>query len=152
LGGPTWDFQLGRRDSTTASLSAANNDLPGPSLDLSALISAFAKKGFTAHEIVTLSGAHTIGQSGCRFFRNRIYNEKNINTKFATLRKSNCPRTSGDNNLTPFDVTSPVLFDNAYFGDLVIKKGLLHSNHNSSTMVPLTLRSSLTTSAKQLSS
>ena len=47
---------LGRRDSTTASFSAANSDLPGPGLDLSALISSFSNKGFTAREMVALSG------------------------------------------------------------------------------------------------
>ena len=34
LGGPSWRVLLGRRDSTTASLSLANSDLPAPSLDL----------------------------------------------------------------------------------------------------------------------
>lgn len=56
LGGTTWTVQLGRRDSTTASLSAAKTDLPSPFSDLSALISAFSKKGFTAKELVALSG------------------------------------------------------------------------------------------------
>ncbi|KAL6992240.1 peroxidase [Sarracenia purpurea var. burkii] len=54
LGGPTWTVELGRRDSTTASLSAANSDIPSPFLDLSDLISAFSNKGFTAEEMVAL--------------------------------------------------------------------------------------------------
>ena len=56
LGGPTWTLQLGRRDSTTASLSTANSDLPGPASDLSTLISRFSNKGFTTKEMVALSG------------------------------------------------------------------------------------------------
>ena len=56
LGGPTWTVQLGRRDSTTASFSTAKRDLPGAGFSLSGLISAFAKKGFTAKEMVALSG------------------------------------------------------------------------------------------------
>ncbi|KAK4742093.1 hypothetical protein SAY87_000094 [Trapa incisa] len=56
LGGTTWTVQLGRRDSTTASLSAANSDLPSPLNDLSSLITAFSNKGFTAKEMVALSG------------------------------------------------------------------------------------------------
>ncbi|KAI9116050.1 hypothetical protein K1719_012980 [Acacia pycnantha] len=55
LGGPSWDALLGRRDSTTASLSDANSDLPGPTLDLSDLITAFSNKGFTTKELVALS-------------------------------------------------------------------------------------------------
>ncbi|KAI9074883.1 hypothetical protein K1719_043112 [Acacia pycnantha] len=48
LGGPSWEVKLGRSDSTTASLNEANTDLPAPSLDLSALIAAFSKNGFTS--------------------------------------------------------------------------------------------------------
>lgn len=42
--------------------------------------------------------------------------------------KSNCPRTGGDSNLAPLDVTSPTSFDTAYYTNLINKKGLLHSD------------------------
>ncbi|KAG2691079.1 hypothetical protein I3760_09G218900 [Carya illinoinensis] len=128
LGGPSWTVQLGRRDSTTASAATANSDLPPPTLSLSGLISAFSKKGFTAKEMVALSGSHTIGQARCITFRSRIYNETDIDSSFATSLQSKCPSTGGDNNLSPLDVTSPASFDNAYFKNLVAKKGLLHSD------------------------
>lgn len=57
LGGPSWTVQLGRRDSTTASLSAANTDLPSPASSLSTLLAAFAKKGLNSTDMVALSGA-----------------------------------------------------------------------------------------------
>jgi len=47
LGGPSWTVQLGRRNSTTASFSLANSDLPGPFSDLRGLTTAFSNKGFT---------------------------------------------------------------------------------------------------------
>ncbi|PQQ12286.1 cationic peroxidase 1-like [Prunus yedoensis var. nudiflora] len=128
LGGPTYTVPLGRRDATTASLSAANSNLPGPQLNLAALISAFSNKGFTAKEMVALSGSHTIGQARCTTFRNRLYNEANINASFATSLKSQCPSSGGDDKLSPLDVTSPTSFDNAYFRNLVSQKGLLHSD------------------------
>jgi peroxidase len=128
LGGPSWSVPLGRRDSATASQSAANSNLPSPASSLSALITAFSNKGFTAKEMVALSGSHTIGQSRCTVFRSRIYNETNINAQFATSVKSNCPSAGGDNNLSPLDVTSPTSFDNAYFKNLQSQKGLLHSD------------------------
>uniref|UniRef100_A0A5B7CA56 Peroxidase n=1 Tax=Davidia involucrata TaxID=16924 RepID=A0A5B7CA56_DAVIN len=128
LGGPSWAVLVGRRDSTTASLSAANNDLPSPVMDLSDLITAFSNKGFSAKEMVALSGSHTMGQARCLMFRARIYNETNIDSQFATSLKSNCPSTGGDDNLSPLDATSPVIFDNAYFKNLVNKKGLFHSD------------------------
>ncbi|KAL2488560.1 Peroxidase 52 [Forsythia ovata] len=128
LGGPSWVAQLGRRDSTTASISDANSDIPSPLMDLSDLISAFSNKGFTAKEMVTLSGAHTIGQAKCFAFRGRVYNESTILSSFATSLKTNCPNTGGDDNLSPLDAASPFSFDNAYFRNLVNNKGLLHSD------------------------
>ncbi|CAL5192436.1 unnamed protein product [Lathyrus oleraceus] len=128
LGGPSWTVQLGRRDSTTASLNLANSDLPGPSSELSDLTNAFSTKGFTVEEIVALSGSHTIGQGSCRFFRNRIYNENNIDPTFAKSLQANCPTTGGDANLSPLDTTTPNTFDNAYYKNLQNKKGLFHSD------------------------
>ncbi|KAK3017485.1 hypothetical protein RJ639_005989 [Escallonia herrerae] len=127
LGGPSWNVAVGRRDSTTASLSAANSNIPGPTLSLSGLITAFSNKGFTAKEMVALSGSHTIGQARCTTFRTRLYNE-NVNSSLATSLKANCPSSGGDNNLSPLDPTSPTSFDNAYFKNLQIQKGLLHSD------------------------
>ncbi|KAH7514724.1 hypothetical protein FEM48_Zijuj11G0120900 [Ziziphus jujuba var. spinosa] len=139
LGGPTWTVQLGRRDSTAASLSAANSNIPSPAQNLSGLITSFSNKGFTANEMVALSGAHTIGQARCTNFRGRIYNETNIDSSFAASLKSSCSSsTAGDDNLSPLDVSTPNAFDNAYFNNLVNQKGLLHSdqqlfNNNGST-------------------
>ncbi|XP_007033589.2 PREDICTED: cationic peroxidase 1 [Theobroma cacao] len=128
LGGPSWSVLLGRRDSTTASLNAANSNIPAPTLSLSGLISAFSNKGFTAKEMVALSGSHTIGQARCTTFRSRIYNETTIDPSFATSLRANCPSTGGDNNLSPLDTTSPTSFDNAYYKNLQSQKGLLHSD------------------------
>ncbi|KAK4483832.1 hypothetical protein RD792_011039 [Penstemon davidsonii] len=128
LNGPSWALALGRRDSTTASLTAANNQIPAPGLNLPALITNFANKGFTANELVALSGSHTIGQARCATFRNRIYNDANINATYATTLRANCPRTGGNNNLSPLDVVSPVVFNNDYYGNLLTRRGLLHSD------------------------
>lgn len=128
LGGPSWTVQLGRRDATTASQSAAGSNIPAPTTNLSGLITAFSNKGFTTKELVALSGAHTIGQAKCSSFRARLYNENNIEASFATSTKSKCPNSGSDSNLSPLDVTSPTTFDNAYFKNLVSLKGLLHSD------------------------
>eukprot|EP00253_Pinus_taeda_P000167 PITA_00167 len=128
LGGPTWTVLLGRRDSTTASLSAANTNIPSPASNLSALISSFTAHGLSTKDLVALSGAHTIGQARCTTFRARIYNESNIDTSFATSVKSNCPSAGGDNTLSPLDVATPTTFDSNYYTDLGSQKGLLHSD------------------------
>ncbi|KAK4255614.1 hypothetical protein QN277_008593 [Acacia crassicarpa] len=127
LGGPSWAVPLGRRDARTASQSKANSEIPGPSSELATLISMFAAKGLNAREMTVLSGAHTIGQGQCNFFRNRIYNESNIDQSFAATRRATCPRTGGDTNLAPLDATTNK-FDNTYYKDLVSRRGLFHSD------------------------
>ena len=128
LGGPSWTVPLGRRDSTTASLSLANNDLPAPSFDVANLTANFAAKGLSVTDMVALSGGHTIGQSQCRFFRSRLYNETNIDAAFATSLKANCPQSGGNGNLANLDTTTANTFDNAYYTNLMSQKGLLHSD------------------------
>lgn len=76
------------------------------------------------------AGSHTIGQARCTNFRAHIYNETNIDSGFAMSRQSGCPRSSGsgDNNLAPLDLQTPTVFENNYYKNLVVKKGLLHSD------------------------
>nr|CAD1843228.1 unnamed protein product [Ananas comosus var. bracteatus] len=128
LGGPFWNVLLGRLDATTASQSTANSDLPGPSSDLSTLISKFAAKGLTARDMTALSGAHTIGQARCATFRTRIYNDTDVDPNFAALRKRNCPASGGDDNLAPLDAQSPNRFGSDYYQNLLVQRGLLHSD------------------------
>eukprot|EP00253_Pinus_taeda_P026902 PITA_26902 len=128
LGGPTWTVQLGRRDSRSASLSGANNNIPPPTSNLSALISLFQAQGLSTKDMVVLAGAHTIGQARCTSFRARIYNESNINAAYATSLKTNCPSTGSDNNLSPLDLVTPTTFDINYYSNLRSQKGLLHSD------------------------
>ncbi|CAN1240704.1 Peroxidase 4 [Linum grandiflorum] len=122
LGGPTWNVKLGRRDSRTASQSAANNGIPPPTSNLNRLTSRFNALGLSTRDLVALSGSHTIGQARCT--------SNNIDGSLARTRRSNCPSRNGtgDNNLAPLDFQTPTSFDNRYFGNLVSQRGLLHSD------------------------
>ncbi|RWW15307.1 hypothetical protein BHE74_00033687 [Ensete ventricosum] len=122
--------QLGRRDATTASISAANSHLPPPTLGLSGLLSSFSSEGLSSTDMVALSGKRSVQSNAhnCSSFRDRIYNDANIDASFANSTKANCPSSGGDNNLSPLDVVTPTVFDNSYFKDLVSKKGLLFSD------------------------
>ncbi|XP_058088620.1 peroxidase P7-like [Magnolia sinica] len=130
LGGPTYSVPVGRRDARTASRDRANSDLPAFFNDLNTLIQLFSNKGFTAREMVALSGAHTVGQARCDKFRDRIYNATNIDAAFATSRQATCPRAAGngDGNLAPLDPQSPNRFDNNYYQALLNRRGLLTSD------------------------
>ncbi|GLT52337.1 hypothetical protein SLA2020_256850 [Shorea laevis] len=131
VGGPTWAVKLGRRDSTTASKSLAESNLPRFTDDLPRLISLFGNKGLSARDMVALSGSHTIGQAQCATFRGRIYNNaSDIDAGFASTRRRNCPANNdqGNTNLAPLDLVTPNSFDNNYFKNLLQKKGLLQSD------------------------
>ena len=130
LGGPTWAVPLGRRDSTTASPDQANSDLPAPTSSLAALITSFGNKGLGPRDLTAFAGAHTIGFSQCLNFRDHIYDDTNVDPAFATLRQGSCPAAlgSGDANLAPLDEQTQLVFDNAYYGNLLARRGLLHSD------------------------
>ncbi|OIW16094.1 hypothetical protein TanjilG_18809 [Lupinus angustifolius] len=130
LGGQQYWYQvlLGRRDARNASWDAANNNLPPPFFNFTQLLGLFQAHGLNLKDLVVLSGAHTIGASQCGVFRDRIYNDTNIDPTFAANLRSICPQTGGDDtNLAPLDST-PNRFDTVFYTSLLYKKGLLHSD------------------------
>ncbi|URE48194.1 Cationic peroxidase 1 [Musa troglodytarum] len=108
LGGPSWTVQLGRRDSTTASFSSANSDIPRPDFNLTDLISAFSNKGLATTDMVALSGAHTVGQARCTTFRARIYNDTDIDSSLAASLRSSCPRRLDPHRIRHLLLQEPV--------------------------------------------
>ncbi|XP_020217110.1 cationic peroxidase 1 [Cajanus cajan] len=122
-----YPVSLGRRDSRTASRDAANTNLPPPFFSFSQLLSNFVSHGLGLKDLVALSGGHTLGFARCTTFRNRIYNDTNINPTFAASLRKTCPRVGDDNNLAPLDQT-PARVDTSYFKELMCKKGVLHSD------------------------
>ncbi|CAL5053085.1 unnamed protein product [Urochloa decumbens] len=130
LGGPTWNVQLGRKDSRGADKDAAENDLPSPHANLTDLISRFAEHGLDAKDMVVLSGAHTVGTARCLHYKDRVFGGEagaDIDPAFAELRRETC-QAGGDDAMAPFDEQTPMRFDNAYYKDLVARRGLLTSD------------------------
>ncbi|XP_020573777.1 cationic peroxidase 1-like [Phalaenopsis equestris] len=130
LGGAPYNVLLGRRDATTASFDAANNDLPAPIFDLPYLISKFESHNLSLQDLVALSGAHSLGFARCTTFRSRIYNESStIDHSFAQYLRAQCPAFGGegDDILAPLD-DSPARFDTEYFDGLRLNRGILHSD------------------------
>ncbi|CAL0315663.1 unnamed protein product [Lupinus luteus] len=129
LGGQIYWYEvlLGRRDARIASRDAANNNLPAPFFSFPQLLSSFYSHGLNLKDLVVLSGGHTIGVAQCSFFNNRIFNDTNIDYKFADTLRKICSPIGGNNNLAPLDST-PARFDATYYTSLLYKKGLLHSD------------------------
>ncbi|KAK4711816.1 hypothetical protein R3W88_006329 [Solanum pinnatisectum] len=134
-GGPSWEVPLGRRDSRSASLSGSNNNIPAPNNTFDSILSKFKRQGLDLVDLVALSGSHTIGNSRCTSFRQRLYNQSGNNKPDSTLDQSyaaqlrnRCPKSGGDQNLFFLDFVSPTKFDNSYFKLLLASKGLLNSD------------------------
>lgn len=135
LGGPSWEVPLGRRDSTGASLSGSNQNIPAPNNTFQTILTKFKLKGLDIVDLVALSGSHTIGDSRCTSFRQRLYNntgngqpDNTLDQTYAAQLRTRCPRSGGDQNLFVLDFVSPLKFDNNYFKNLLVFKGLLSSD------------------------
>ncbi|XP_050205384.1 peroxidase 17 [Mercurialis annua] len=133
-GGPDWEVKLGREDSLTASQEDADNVMPSPRANASYLIDLFAKFNLSAKDLVALSGSHSIGQARCFSIVFRLYNQSGtgepdptIEPMFREKLDKLCP-TGGDENVTGDLDSTPLVFDNIYFKDLVAGRGFLNSD------------------------
>ncbi|PHT58922.1 Peroxidase 54 [Capsicum baccatum] len=134
-GGPFWKVLLGRRDGLAANFSGSSNALPAPFDPLNTIISKFEAVGLNLTDVVSLSGAHTIGLARCTSFDSRLRNFNGTNSPDTTLDttlvselQNLCPSTSDGNNTTPLDRNSTDLFDNHYFKNLINGRGVLESD------------------------
>ncbi|CAN1122065.1 Peroxidase 72 [Linum perenne] len=127
-GGPSWEVPLGRRDSKSASLSGSNNNIPAPNNTFRTILTKFKLQGLNTVDLVALSGSHTIGNSRCTSFRQRLYNQTGLDPSYASQLKNRCPPSGGDQNLFFFDFQTPFHFDNIYFKNILASKGLLNSD------------------------
>lgn len=106
----------------------ANNDIPTPFMDLDALQANFESHGLSLHDLVVLSGGHTLGYSRCLFFRGRLYNETNsLDPEYAAALDERCPPAGDDDALTSLDDT-PTTMDTDYYQGIMQGRALLHSD------------------------
>ncbi|KAK7331264.1 hypothetical protein VNO77_25484 [Canavalia gladiata] len=133
--GPYWKVPLGRRDSLTANQTLANQNLPPPFFTLPQLKASFATQGLNTTDLVALSGAHTFGRARCGTFVSRLYNfngtgkaDPTLDTNYLQQLRKICPNSGPGTNLTNLDPTTPDKFDNNYYSNLKVQKGLLQSD------------------------
>ncbi|XVE78795.1 hypothetical protein DITRI_Ditri14bG0006700 [Diplodiscus trichospermus] len=127
-GGPTWQVQLGRRDSRTAN-PAGTTGIPGPFDEFSKLQRKFRDVGLDdSTDLVALSGAHTFGRARCGTFRHRLPNDTTLDPTFADVLRQICPEGGNANVLTNLDSVTPDDFDNNYYTNLQNNRGLLQTD------------------------
>ncbi|XP_078171584.1 peroxidase superfamily protein [Carex rostrata] len=123
-GGPTWQVELGRKDSRSASLTTANKNLPAPTSNVPTLIQKFQNLGLSTQDMVALSGAHTIGKARCSSFSSRL--SSNGDAEFIQSLQQLCSGSNG--TLAHLDLSTPATFDNQYYINLLSGDGLLPSD------------------------
>ncbi|XP_038696930.1 peroxidase N [Tripterygium wilfordii] len=134
-GGPSWKVQLGRRDGLVANQTGANLALPAPTETVGVITAKFAAVGLNITDVVSLSGAHTIGLARCATFNDRLFNfsatgapDSTLETSMLSELQQLCPLTDDGNKTAVLDRNSVDLFDNHYFQNLINNKGLLGSD------------------------
>ncbi|XP_020254996.1 peroxidase 5-like [Asparagus officinalis] len=139
-GGAGYSVPAGRRDGRISNESEVLENLPFPTFTSTQLIQNFAKKGLSAKDMVTLSGAHSIGVSHCSSFTSRLYSfnsthtqDPSMNPKFAKFLKTKCLPISkaakrGLDPLVALDVKGVYHLDVKYYENLMKGKGLLRSD------------------------
>ncbi|TVU21312.1 hypothetical protein EJB05_30940, partial [Eragrostis curvula] len=80
------------------------------------LIASFAAKNLSADDLVSLSGAHSIGTARCSGFTNRLYPtvDPSLDAAYATQLKAACPSGGPDNAVNNSPV-SPDALSNQYY-------------------------------------
>ncbi|KAJ7568166.1 hypothetical protein O6H91_01G021100 [Diphasiastrum complanatum] len=133
-GGPFWMVPLGRRDGTV-SLIADAFGLPSPVDSVARIKDKFLQKGLSTGDMVALTGAHTIGQTDCAFFRYRLYNynssgnpDPTINTQYLATLQQKCPLGTSGSVRVALDKDSPSIFDEVFFKNVQQGNAVLESD------------------------
>ncbi|GKV23281.1 hypothetical protein SLEP1_g33029 [Rubroshorea leprosula] len=138
VGGINYAVPAGRRDGRVSIEEEVPQNLPPPSFNAEQLAQNFARKGMSVDEMVTLSGAHSIGVSHCSSFSQRLYSfnathpqDPSLDPRYAAFLKTKCPPpntgASGDPTAA-LDIATPNRLDNKYYTELKNNRGLLTSD------------------------
>ncbi|XP_014660215.1 peroxidase 2 [Setaria italica] len=130
-GGINFDMPAGRYDGNVSLASETLPNLPPPFAGLQQLEKMFADKGLDSFDMVTLSGAHSIGRSHCSSFsRDRLPPSatSDMDPAFAAGLQANCSSANGADNTVVEDHETPDVLDNQYYQNVLDRKVLFTSD------------------------
>ncbi|CAM0907010.1 unnamed protein product [Alopecurus aequalis] len=126
------DFAMpaGRYDGRVSLASETLTDLPPPFADVTLLEAIFAAKGLSLDEMVTLSGAHTVGVAHCSSFADRLPRNASDPTAMSPgFAKFVTRKCGSDNTTTVFqDFKTPLTLDNKYYKNVLSHEVLFTSD------------------------
>ncbi|XP_072976310.1 peroxidase 2-like [Typha angustifolia] len=125
LGGITYAIPSGRHDGRVSIAAEALQNLPPPFFNLTQLITSFASKGLSVDDLVTLSGAHSIGESRCSSLS---LQDPSIEPSFIAFLRSKCPSTASRTVVVDQDIVTPNKLDNQYYKNVIAHKVLFSSD------------------------
>ncbi|XP_060183181.1 peroxidase 24-like [Lycium barbarum] len=135
FGRSMWQVRTGRKDGRVSSASEALDSLPSPFANFATLLHQFQDNDLDIVDLVTLSGAHTIGITHCTLVARRLYNftgkgdaDPSLNLNYATTLRKLCPNPINRATILELDPKSSTSFDSHYFEALNQHMGLLGSD------------------------
>ncbi|KAM1042141.1 hypothetical protein ACFX2I_031187 [Malus domestica] len=130
-----WQVLTGRRDGTISLVREALINIPAPFFNFTQLKQSFARKNLTVHDLVVLSGGHTIGVGGCPSFSNRLYNftgkgdqDPSLDATYAQFLMTKCRSLNDTTTFVEMDPGSARNFDSSYYTVVKQHKGLFQSD------------------------
>ncbi|KAJ9556301.1 hypothetical protein OSB04_010915 [Centaurea solstitialis] len=130
-----WPVFTGRKDGNISLEAEVRENLPSGNANFTTLLTQFGVKGLDLSDLVTLSGAHTIGFSRCVLVARRLYNftgigdaDPSLDATYAQTLRKICPNPQNPNTTLEMDPNSSLSFDSDYFKSLNKHKGLFVSD------------------------
>ncbi|EFJ24269.1 hypothetical protein SELMODRAFT_232359 [Selaginella moellendorffii] len=143
LGGPFWEVPVGRRDGTISRMKEANASLPAPFFNVAQLTQNFAAQGLSQDDMIVLSGKNTlifrsshdrdrallhIQPQAVQLQRQRFHRSHPGSKLRDRLEEAVPARESRGINSVVLDSHTPIHFDNSYYVNLALQKGVLGSD------------------------
>ena len=110
----------GRYDGNVSLANETLLNLPPPFGGFDLLVKMFAAKGLDYFDMITLSGAHSIGRSHCSSFKDRLppSNTSDMDPAFAATLQASCASANGTDNTVMQDAVTPNVLDNQYYKNI----------------------------------
>ncbi|OEL37467.1 Peroxidase 5 [Dichanthelium oligosanthes] len=138
---PSYDVVAGRRDGVRSNMDDLPGNFPVPGHHVPRLTKLFGQRGLSQEDLVLLSGAHSIGGAHCFMFSNRIYGfsedaevDPSLDPEYAASLRQVCPPRNPNDDpqlaaKVKFDAQTGEKLDNAYYSELLARRGLLTSDN-----------------------